>query len=135
MPRGPPTAGSSRTQQKEFFRPSCDHEALWDFERWSAESSCGTEPIQHGGGRLDFHTAWTGPESKIKTELKALIDSFLMTQDTSTVRARVLPKRRARCRPSVRCWPCASCSTRVEDRGLRGAVEMAPAGWPLPARV
>lgn len=69
-----------------FFRPGCDHEALWGFEEWAAraEQRCGSdEPIITSGGRLLFHTAWTGPEAKIATELSALIDSFLMTQDTS----------------------------------------------------
>ena len=35
-------------------------------------------------GVLQFHTAWTGAEAKIKTELEALINSFLMTQDSAT---------------------------------------------------
>ena len=41
---------------------------------------CGTEPVE---GILLYHTAWTGPLTKYREEFGALLDSWLMTQDTA----------------------------------------------------
>jgi hypothetical protein len=58
----------------------CNTEALWDFEGWAAKTGCGSEPIE---GTLLYHTAWTGPIDRYREEFGALIDSWLMTQDTA----------------------------------------------------
>ena len=35
------------------------------------------------GGGHRYHTAWTGPIDRYQTEFEALLDSWLMTQDTA----------------------------------------------------
>jgi hypothetical protein len=55
----------------------CNFKTLYDFERWANESVCGQEPLD---GPLLFHAAWNGPTYRIVTELRALFDSFIITQ-------------------------------------------------------
>ena len=65
---------------KEYFVQGCNYPALTDFGAWAAGTGCGSEPID---GDLLVHTAWTGPYDHVREDLDALMDSFLMTQDTA----------------------------------------------------
>jgi len=65
---------------EDYFVMGCNSEALWDFEGWAARTRCGSEPIE---GTLLYHTAWTGPIDRYREEFGALLDSWLMTQNTA----------------------------------------------------
>jgi hypothetical protein len=63
---------------------------MWGFESWAEGLGCGKEPLE---GTLYIHTAWTGSidatlhnKSSIRRDIEALLDSFLMTQDTRTTK-------------------------------------------------
>eukprot|EP00040_Diaphanoeca_grandis_P003765 m.25830 g.25830 ORF g.25830 m.25830 type:complete len:718 (+) comp15181_c0_seq2:313-2466(+) len=63
-----------------YFIMGCNTPALTDFDAWVENTGCGTEPFE---GTLIYHTAWTGPLDKYRVEFAALLDSWLMTQDTA----------------------------------------------------
>lgn len=64
----------------------CNAEPIWGFDEWAAKSGCGSEPLH---GPLLIHTAWTGSldgtltgKGSVRRDMEALIDSFLVSQDT-----------------------------------------------------
>jgi hypothetical protein len=67
----------------DFFVPGCDTPAVYDFEKWAAQSGCASETPPD---ELLVHTAWLGPLGGIHDELVALIDSFLATHATNGAR-------------------------------------------------
>jgi hypothetical protein len=63
---------------------------MYDFVGWSERLGCGKEPLE---GPLYIHTAWAGSidntlhnKSSVRGDFEALLDSFLMTQDTRTAK-------------------------------------------------
>eukprot|EP00041_Stephanoeca_diplocostata_P023501 m.578799 g.578799 ORF g.578799 m.578799 type:complete len:763 (+) comp22309_c0_seq5:142-2430(+) len=65
---------------QEYFVMGCNSPAIVDFDAWAEATGCGSEPITE---KLLYHTAWTGPVDKYREEFGALLDSWLMTQDTA----------------------------------------------------
>lgn len=68
----------------------CKVEPLYDFEGWASRLGCGKEPLE---GPLYIHTAWAGSlddtlhnKSSVRGDFVALLDSFLMTQDTAAAK-------------------------------------------------
>jgi hypothetical protein len=74
---------------QNHFLMGCKVSPLYDFERWAEGLGCGPkEPVE---GLLFIHTAWAGSiddtlhnKSSVRGDFKALLDSFLMTQDIRT---------------------------------------------------
>jgi hypothetical protein len=70
----------------EYFLTGCNLEPIWGFDEWAAKAGCGKEPLD---GTLLIHTAWTGSidgtltgKGSVRRDMEALLDSFLMSQDT-----------------------------------------------------
>ena len=75
---------------QNHFMMGCKVEPLFDFEGWASRLGCGKEPLD---GPLYIHTAWAGSldntlhnKSSVRGDFEALMDSFLMTQDTKNAK-------------------------------------------------
>jgi hypothetical protein len=75
---------------RRYFLIGCNAEPVWGFDEWAARVGCGIEPLD---GPLLIHTAWTGSldgtltgKGSIRRDMEALIDSFLVSQDTTRAR-------------------------------------------------
>lgn len=71
----------------EYFLTGCNLEPIWGFDEWAARAGCGKEPLDE---TLLIHTAWTGSidgtltgKGSVRRDMEALLDSFLMSQDTT----------------------------------------------------
>ena len=76
-----------KTPLQRYFLIGCNKEPVWGFNEWAAMVGCGIEPLD---GPLLIHTAWTGSldgtltkKGSVRRDVEALIDSFLVSQDTS----------------------------------------------------
>lgn len=69
-----------------YYLTGCNFEAIWGFDDWANRTGCGREELNED---LIIHTAWAGSidttlagKQSVQRDLEALLDSFLVSQDT-----------------------------------------------------